>query len=354
MKQKLKRFFHKFFKIFIIFMIITLVVNVGVILAVYINHKNKLGNEKVFLEQPTGEMVEVNGHDMNVMISGNEDSEYTIVFMHSARIVDDSIALRPLFKELSDYRLAYVDRSGYGFSEESGAARDIDTLLSETRAALSGAGLSAPYILVPSGTAGLEAIYWANQYPEEVSAVIGINMDYPEEFDGMVEEQYCTFFDYLLMKGSYIGIQRLVKSVYPANTWAYYTELEMTKRKALISRGYYTQDMYNEDLETIQNAAKVKESGWPDGTPFLLIYANPIMEPYVNQDSATKEEYEKAVAANPDYDYVAAYNRDRMEFFEQYQNVTIQELSGPARLYIFDPEGLGQMIREYIDNEPDL
>ena len=77
MKKKLKRFFHKFFKIFIIFMLITLVVNLGVILAVYINHRNKLGNEKVFLEPP-GEMVEVNGHNMHVLLSGNEESEYTL------------------------------------------------------------------------------------------------------------------------------------------------------------------------------------------------------------------------------------------------------------------------------------
>lgn len=348
MKKKLKRFFHKFFKIFIIFMLITLVVNLGVILAVYINHRNKLGNEKVFLEPP-GEMVEVNGHNMHVLLSGNEESEYTLVFMHSARITDDSIALHPLFKELSDYRLAYVDRSGFGFSEESGAPRDIETMLSETRAALAGAGLSAPYILVPSGTAGLEAIYWAEKYPEEVQGIIGIGMDYPEEFDGIVEEQYCTFFDYLMMKSSYIGVQRLIKSVYPTNAWAYYTELEMSKRRALISKNYYTEDMYNEDLATIQNAAAVKEAGFPTDIPVCLIYANPITEPYINEDSEMKEEYEKELAEYPDFDYVSAYNKERREHFKQYENVTIEELSGPARLYLFDPEGIGKIIDNYIE-----
>lgn len=350
MGKKLKRFFHKFFKIFIVFMLITLVVNGVVLLAVYINHRNKLGNEKTFLEAP-GEMIEVNGHDMHVLLSGNEESEYTLVFMHSAQLVDDSIALKPLFKELSDYRLAYVDRSGYGYSEESGAARDIDTILDETRSALSGAGLKAPYILVPCGTAGLEALYWADRYPEEVSGIIGIGMNYPEEFDGMVEEQYCTFFDYLLMKGSYIGVQRLVKSVYPANTWAYYTELEMTKRKALISRGYYTQDMYNEDLETISNAEKVKEAGWPEDIPVCLIYANPLMEPFVSQDSETKEEYEKTIQEYPDFDYVSAYNQEKREHFNEYQNVTIKEMSGPARLYIYDPEGLAESITDFMNND---
>ena len=45
--------------------------------------------------------------------------------------------------------------------------RDIDTMLSETRMALEKAGIEGPYVLCPHSMSGLEALYWAQKYPEE-------------------------------------------------------------------------------------------------------------------------------------------------------------------------------------------
>ena len=112
--SKLKKFLHKFFKIFIIFMIGTVVINIVLFLVIFLNHQNKLNKEEGLLVPP-GEMVEVNGHDMHVIKTGNEDSQYTLVFLHNSGIVDDSVALIPLFDELKEeFQLIYVDRSGVG------------------------------------------------------------------------------------------------------------------------------------------------------------------------------------------------------------------------------------------------
>ncbi len=350
MKQKTRRFLHNFFKIFIIFLIGTAVINIFLFGFIYFSHKDKLKDEAAVLKMP-GQMVEVNGHDMHVIQDGNAESDITLVFLHSGDITDDSVALQPLFDELSDYKLVYVDRSGTGFSEVSEADRDIDTILEETRKALELSGVEAPFILVPTGTAGIEAVHWVNKYPDEVSSIIGINMNYPEMFKSITADEYCGFFEYLMVHFYSIGGQRLIDEIYPENTFGVYTETQMTMRRALISKAGYTKDMYNEDLVTVDNATKVAEAGWPNNAKMYLIYANPLMEPYVNDDQSVNSQYQSAIEQNSEVDYISAYNETIREYFSDKANVTIEEMSGPARLYTYDPVTLAEKIIGYIETE---
>ncbi len=348
-KSKLKAFLHKFFKIFIIFMVATAIINVVVFLVIYGNHQSKLKDEVVYLNAP-GKFVEVNGHDMHIMVEGNEASEVTLLFLHSADVADDSIALQPLFKELKDdYRIVFVERSGVGFSENSGASRDIDTMLQETRLALEKAGVKGPFVLVPVGTAGLEVVYWANKYPDEIQAVIGINITYPEQYANITTEEYCGFFDYLLVPFYKLGAQRFMPNIYPNNSYGIYTENQMLTRKALISKGGFTEDMYGENLAMIDNASKVASLGWPEDINMYLVQANPLMEPYRDTDKSVSSSYESATKNNPDVDYVNEYNKQIRDYFSDKENVVVEEMSGPARLYTYDPKGLGDKIKGYIE-----
>ncbi|MBR3834504.1 MAG: alpha/beta hydrolase [Lachnospiraceae bacterium] len=350
-KSKLKAFLHKFFKIFIIFMIATAVINVVLFAVIYGNHQSKLKDEVAYLNAP-GKFVEVNGHSMHVMIEGNEESEVTLLFLHSADVSDDSVALAPLFKELkNEYRIVFVERSGVGFSENSGSDRDIDTMLKETRLALEKAGVKGPYVVVPVGTAGLEVTYWANMYPEEIQAVIGINITYPEQYADITTEEYCGFFDYLLVPFYKLGAHRFVTSIYPTNAYGVYTDTQMLTRKALISKGGFTEDMYCENLAMVDNANKVAELGWPAEVNMYLIYANPLMEPYRSTDKSVSASYESALEDNPEVDYITAYNESVREYFEDKGNVTVEEMAGPARLYTYNPKGLGEMIKGYIEGQ---
>ena len=74
---------------------------------------------------------------------------------------------------LSDnFQVAVVEKFGYGFSDVVDKDRSIDSILEDTRTALAAAGLNAPYVLCPHSMSGLEALYWAQKYPDEVSAII--------------------------------------------------------------------------------------------------------------------------------------------------------------------------------------
>lgn len=354
-KKGFKGFLHKFFRIILILFAIILVVNVVIVLVAYINHKNKLADERGYLF-PTGQMVNVNGHDLHVIVDGNQDADTTLVFIHSTGIVDDSVALQPLFGYLQDYRIVYIDRSGFGYSENAGAAKDIDSIVEEMRATLKAVGIEGSYVLVPNGIAGLEATYWAKKYSSEVDGIVGITISIAEEFDGITEEQYCGVFNYVMTLFAKVGGHRFVKSIYPENIGAIYTEKQMLVRKALISKGFYTTDMYQEDLETIANAAKVKALGWPEDTPMLLLIANPLMEPYINDDASVREEYDGALKSvygtqtdadgnNPDgIDYVMEFNTEKKAYYEKYKNVNVVEISGPSRLYTYNPKAVADAI----------
>jgi len=77
------------------------------------------------------------------------------------------------------YRIAVVEKSGYGWSERCNSPRDIGTMLEETRKALDLSGENGPYVLFPHSMSGLEAIYWAQKYPDEVIAIIEMDPTTP-------------------------------------------------------------------------------------------------------------------------------------------------------------------------------
>lgn len=350
--QKTKRFMHLFFKIFIIFMLSTAALNILIFAWIYFNDKNESKKEAVYLTPP-GQMVEINGHNMHVLVGGNVESEETLVFMHSATTYDDAIALQPLWDKLSDYKLVLVERSGYGYSEvsESEVSRDIDIILSETRQAIEKCGISGEYTLVPIGTAGVEAIYWAKEYPEEIKGIFGISINYPEQFASITQDEYCGFFDYLLVKFCDIGGQRIMKTVYPNNDYALYTPLQMNIRNALISNNGYTRDMYNEDLAMVDNAAKVAKEGWPEDVNIFVLYANPLMEPYRKTNEDADKQYQQAMEINPNNDYIALYNEELFDYYAQHKNVTIEEIDGPVRIYTYNPQQIAEKIVNFLYTE---
>jgi pimeloyl-ACP methyl ester carboxylesterase len=134
----------------------------------FIRHKICLSNEKDLLT-PLGELVEVDGHDMSIYIEGEGD--HTLVFLSGSGTCSPILDFKSLYSLLSDdYRIVVVEKFGYGFSDIVDSDRDIDTVLGQTRTALDKAGINGPYVLCPHSMSGIEALYWAQQYPEEVEA----------------------------------------------------------------------------------------------------------------------------------------------------------------------------------------
>lgn len=240
------------------------------LLIVSINHRLRL-NAEAGLRLPLGQMVEVDGHNMSICVEGAGDT--TLVFMSGGGTCSPILDFKSLYSLLSDkYQIAVVEKFGYGFSDVVDQDRDIDSILEDTRTALAAAGLNAPYVLCPHSMSGLEALYWAQKYPDEVSAVIGLDMAVPEYYDSMN-------INMPLMRAAgwaaHTGITRLIPNISDSDAIRYGTLSENEKEiyRAVFFSRTATVTMLNEMGRVKENAEKVSGMGVPQ-LPMLLFLSD--------------------------------------------------------------------------------
>lgn len=249
---------------------IIIVVPIALLLIVGINHQIRLKKETE-LRSPLGQIVEVDGHNMSVYIEGTGDM--TIVFMSGGGTCSPILDFKSLYSLLSgQYQIAVVEKFGYGFSDVVDKSRDIDSILEDTRAALKEAGLTAPYVLCPHSMSGLEALYWAQKYPDEVSAIIGLDMAVPEYYDSM------NINIPLLRIASWaanLGVTRFIPGISNSDAVKYGTLTDKEKEiyKAIFYSRTATVTMINETEWVKENAQKVNDMGVPQ-LPMLLFISD--------------------------------------------------------------------------------
>lgn len=241
------------------------------ILISFINHKIQLSREDI-LFVPNGKMIEVNGHKIHIYTEGQGND--TLVFMSGGGTSSPVLDFKSLYSLLSDnYKIAVVEKSGYGFSEDANVSRDVDTILDETRGALSKAGLQGPYILFPHSMSGIEALYWAQEYPEEVKGIVGLDMAVPEAYE---DYEINNFMLKLSSFGADIGITRLFPSIANDSASIKYgrlTEEEKDLYRIIFYRKTLTKSMFREIKQIKENAEKVSQSGRPN-LPILFFISN--------------------------------------------------------------------------------
>lgn len=264
MKKRFKRFTSIVFTSII--SILLLIISVS-----FINHKIQLSKEDELLVPP-GQLVEVNGHQMHVYTEG--DGEETLVFLSGGGTSSPVLDFKSLYSLfLSDkYKIIVVEKAGYGFSEVTNADRDINTILAETREALLKVGVEGPYILFPHSMSGIEALNWAQVYPNEVKAIIGLDMAVPAAYEHL---DINMSFVRLGAFTANIGLTRWIPNLSESDAIKYGTLTDEDKElyKAIFYRRTSTRDMINEIKSIKANAQKVKEAGTPN-VPILLFSSN--------------------------------------------------------------------------------
>lgn len=262
----MKRIRSKFLKV--IFLIVAVIVLF--IIVSFIRHKICSFRERKLLT-PLGKIVEVNGHNMSVYIEGEGDK--TLVFLSGGGTCSPILDFKSLYSLLSnEYKIAVVEKFGYGFSDVVDEQRDIDTMLSETRMALEKAGIEGPYVLCPHSMSGLEALYWAQKYPEEVEAIIGLDMAVPAYYDEM---RISIPITKLGQYGAALGITRWIPSLAESDAIKAGTLSEEEKEiyRAVFYQRTATVTMIDEVKAVKDNAKTVKENGVPQ-VPMLLFISN--------------------------------------------------------------------------------
>lgn len=262
----MKRIRSKFLKV--IFLIVAVIVLF--IIVSFIRHKICSFRERKLLT-PLGKIVEVNGHNMSVYTEGEGDK--TLVFLSGGGTCSPILDFKSLYSLLSnEYKIAVVEKFGYGFSDVVDEQRDIDTMLSETRMALEKAGIEGPYVLCPHSMSGLEALYWAQKYPEEVETIIGLDMAVPAYYDEM---RISIPITKLGQYGAALGITRWIPSLAESDAIKVGTLSEEEKEiyRAVFYQRTATVTMIDEVKAVKDNAKTVKENGVPQ-VPMLLFISN--------------------------------------------------------------------------------
>lgn len=236
----------------------------------FTRHKICLSNEKNLLT-PLGELVEVDGHNMSIYVEGK--GNHTFVFLSGSGTCSPILDFKSLYSLLSDdYRIVVVEKFGYGFSDIVDSDRDIDTVLRQTRTALDKAGIDGPYILCPHSMSGIEALYWAQQYPEEVEAIIGLDMAVPEYYDEMnISIPVMKLGQY----GASLGVTRWIPGISESDAIKFGTLTDNEKEiyRAVFYNRTATVTMINEAKEIKNSVGVVKANGVPQ-VPMLLFISN--------------------------------------------------------------------------------
>ena len=215
-----------------------------------------------------GELVAINGHNMHIYRQGDENAP-AIVFMSGHCTVAPVYDFKVLYEKLVQrFRIIVIEKFGYGYSDICDSPCDIDTLVSTQRQALALVGETGPYVLMAHSMSGLEAIRWKQQFPDEVAAIIGIDMATPLSFSVWTDaELKKTIRMMKILRGLRLG--SILSSVSKLSL----TEDEILQHELLKKRNAFNLCCINEAKEVLKNAGIVGDAG-SITCPALLFSSN--------------------------------------------------------------------------------
>ena len=289
--------------------------------ATFIFHRISLEKEQASLT-PVGQQVLVNGHQMNVYVEG--DGPETIVFLSGAGIASPILDFKDISDSLSKkYKVVIVERAGYGYSDDSNQSRDVMEVLAETRQALSQANVTGPFIILSHSIASLESLAWQEKYPDEVKALVGLDLALPSSYEDLKDNQALLTLAYWSSK---IGLLRYFpESFYIKNQTL--IESERKQYKLLAYKQLMSQAMLHESQTVKENAKKVPSNINPK-IPALLMVSNG------EGTSFSQSEWQL---------YAERFASDQ-------SNVQVVYMDAPHDLYHYQSEAIVSRIKEFVEN----
>lgn len=130
-----------------------------------------------------GHLIDVNGVNMHLYDSGTGTTgTLPIVFTADIGSNVPYVDLYPIHSALTPHnRVMVYDKPGYGWSDYTSTSRDIDSIVEEIHTVLHSNDVPGdedtylePFIYVAQGMGALEAIRYAQLYPEDVAGIVFI------------------------------------------------------------------------------------------------------------------------------------------------------------------------------------
>ncbi|MGT2712772.1 alpha/beta fold hydrolase [Streptococcus oriscaviae] len=292
------------------------------IVGIYCNHQIQLLLEQP-LRHPLGQTVTLKDKKMNVLVEG--EGEQTLVFMAGGGTISPILDFQALTSQLkAQFRIVVIEKFGYGFSEDIDEPRDIQTIVTDTRSALKQLGIQGPVILCPHSLSSLEALYWANHYPNEVAAIIGLDMAFPASYQTM---DINTPLFHFLAVASHFGITRFFPNFanQPALTQSYLSKQEKATYQALLHYRPISTNTLNELEELKANADTVANIPTPT-IPMTLFVSN-------GEGTGFSQ---------------AEWLGYAQQFSKKASNIEIIQLDCPHYIHDYLPQQIAEQIQEFL------
>jgi len=211
----------------------------------------------------------VNG--MAIYVRG--DGKKKLVFLSGSGTPSPILDFKSLSDRLKDdFTVIVVEKLGYGFSVDTRKKRDIATMVEEIRGALLEAGIEGPYYLSPHSMSGLEALYWAAMYEEEVEGIIGLDMVVPEYYVKMKFNSNIPRFIWLRLS-CFLGIE--MRRSKKKNSYYYEKSALSEREKSMIYELYgkrsVSNALFNENRLWAKNARTVDKLPLPKCPVIMFI-----------------------------------------------------------------------------------
>lgn len=300
------------------------------VLGVFLFHRFQLMRESSLLKTPIGQQVQVNGKKMTIYVKGK--GKKTLVFLGGQGTDSPILDFKALYSKLTDdYRIVVVDRFGYGFSDDTKDSRILDHVLRDTRIALKEAKISGPYVLVPHSISGLEAIHWANKYPNEVTSIIGLDMTVPGFQATDLDEEY-RFHQFERLAAA-LGFIRFPFFFNPKTLPALQSKA-LTKREEETYKAFIYQrtisDAFLSEVKETNNSINIVDKEAVPQIPTLQFVAT-------KNEKESKESVEKRIQI-------------AKKFAEKNPKNELVFLKGPHYIHDYKPKEIAQKIKEFLEN----
>ena len=228
-----------------------------------------------------GQKVRIGAGSVNVARNGT--SGPTIVLLSGLGTAAPALDFAPLIRELGGFQTVVVEGFGYGYSDMTARPRTLGNISAELHEVLTKLGVTTPYTLLGHSLAGFSTLHYANQYPGEVSAVIGIDPTVPAikmsagETAGTEEMPAADNFWERIP--STTGMVRWATALgYGEPGGDAFTTSEREQMRQMASWNYGNQAVTDETLRMGENAGKLQNLHYPSNLPVLEFLSKETMD----------------------------------------------------------------------------
>ena len=215
-------------------------------------------------------MIAIDGRSLQVSCTGV--GPVTLLILSGSNILFPGLEYAPLADALSPwYSVLIPSKFGYGHSGLTDAPRDVDTVVEEYRGVLAALERPLPVVLAAHSMGFLEALHWARKYPEEVSALVGLDPAVPQVYQHMeldavhrrLEDLHRSSWKHRLL---FRLTSRALLKRFPAS--------ERRELAPAARRNFVSVVWVNEARDLPRSIRQVQQEGPPASVPALFLVSN--------------------------------------------------------------------------------